>query len=58
MVARVVMTLQESYPVIFRKKTYVKLNELQKNLDEWIKDYNNEIPGFLLSWFFYFFHKS
>lgn len=37
------------------QKTYVKLNELQKDLDEWTKYYNNEIPGFLLGWFFYFF---
>jgi transposase InsO family protein len=34
--------LQEFYQVIFRKKLYVTLEELQKDLDEWIKYYNNE----------------
>lgn len=34
--------LQEFYQVTFRKKLYGKLEELQKDLDEWIKYYNNE----------------
>lgn len=34
--------LQEFYQVTFRKKLYDKLEELQKDLDEWIKYYNNE----------------
>lgn len=34
--------LQEFYQVTFRKKIYVILEELQKDLDEWIKYYNNE----------------
>lgn len=34
--------LQEFYQVTFRKKLYVTLEELQKDLDEWIKYYNNE----------------
>jgi transposase InsO family protein len=34
--------LQEFYQVTFRKKLYVTQDELQKDLDEWIKYYNNE----------------
>ncbi len=34
--------LQEFYQVTFRKKLYVTLEELQKDLNEWIKYYNNE----------------
>jgi len=34
--------LQEFYQVTFRKKLYSTLEELQKDLDEWIKYYNNE----------------
>lgn len=34
--------LQEFYQVTFRKKLYATLDELQKDLDEWIKYYNNE----------------
>ena len=34
--------LQEFYQVTFRKKLYATLEELQKDLDEWIKYYNNE----------------
>lgn len=34
--------LQEFYQVTFRKKLYVTVEELQKDLDEWIKYYNNE----------------
>ena len=34
--------LQEFYQVTFRKKLYVDLEGLQKDLDEWIDYYNNE----------------
>lgn len=34
--------LQEFYQVTFRKKLYATLEELQKDLDEWMKYYNNE----------------
>ena len=34
--------LQEFYQVTFRKKLYVTLEDLQKDLDEWMKYYNNE----------------
>ena len=34
--------LQEFYHVTFRNRLYVTLEELQKDLDEWIKYYNNE----------------
>lgn len=34
--------LQEFYQVTFRKKLYVALEELQKDLDEWMKYYNND----------------
>jgi hypothetical protein len=34
--------LQEFYQVTFCKKLYMALDELQKDLDEWIKYYNNE----------------
>ena len=34
--------LQQFDQVKFRKKLYVTLKELQKDLDEWIKYYNNE----------------
>ncbi len=34
--------LQEFYQIIFRKKLYADINELQKDMDEWIKYYNNE----------------
>ncbi len=33
--------LQEFYQVTFRKKLYATLEELQKDLDEWMKYYNN-----------------
>ncbi|PHM22021.1 IS481 family transposase [Xenorhabdus budapestensis] len=33
--------LNEFYQVTFRKKLYSSLNELQKDLDEWIDDYNH-----------------
>lgn len=34
--------LQEFYQITFRKKLYGDLEELQKDLDEWIAYYNNE----------------
>ncbi|AQT61381.1 IS481 family transposase [Cellvibrio sp. PSBB023] len=34
--------LQEFYQVTFRKKLYATLEELQKDLDEWMKYYNND----------------
>lgn len=34
--------LQEFYQVTFRKKLYNNIEELQKDLDEWIYSYNNE----------------
>ena len=34
--------LNEFYQVTFRKKLYASLEELQKDLDEWIEYYNNE----------------
>jgi transposase InsO family protein len=34
--------LQEFYQVTFRKKIYSTLDELQKDLDDWIVYYNNE----------------
>lgn len=34
--------LQEFYQVTFRKKIYDGIDELQKDLDEWIYSYNNE----------------
>ena len=34
--------LEEFYQITFRKKLYDSLEELQKDLDEWIHNYNNE----------------
>ena len=34
--------LQEFYQITFRKKIYASIEELQKDLDEWINYYNNE----------------
>ena len=34
--------LDEFYQVTFRKKLYSTMEELQKDLDEWIESYNNE----------------
>lgn len=34
--------LNEFYQITFRKKLYTSLEELQKDLDEWIEYYNNE----------------
>jgi len=36
--------LDEFYRVAFRKKVYTSLEELQKDLDRWIKEYNEERP--------------
>ena len=36
--------LDEFYRVAFRKKIYVTLEELQKDLDDWIDDYNIKRP--------------
>lgn len=35
--------LQEFYQVTFRKKLYADIESLQKDLDEWLIYYNNEI---------------
>jgi len=38
-------TMQEEfYAVAFRKKLYNKIADLQQDLDEWVKHYNNERP--------------
>lgn len=34
--------LQEFYQITFRKKIYTDMEELQKDLDEWMEYYNNE----------------
>jgi transposase InsO family protein len=34
--------LTEFYQITFRKKLYVELNELQKDLDDWMNYYNND----------------
>ena len=34
--------LQEFYQIAFRKKLYSTLEELQKDLDEWVHEYNND----------------
>jgi len=36
--------LQEFYQVAFRKKIYKTLEELQADLDIWVKDYNEQRP--------------
>jgi transposase InsO family protein len=36
--------LDEFYRVAFRKKIYTTLEELQKDLDEWLEEYNNRRP--------------
>ena len=33
--------LNEFYRVVFRKKIYASVGELQKDLDEWLAHYNN-----------------
>jgi hypothetical protein len=34
--------LNEFYRITFRKKLYRDLDELQRDLDDWFKEYNNE----------------
>ena len=34
--------LNEFYRVVFRKKIYASVEELQKDLDEWLEHYNNQ----------------
>jgi transposase InsO family protein len=36
--------LNEFYRIAFRKKLYASIGELQDDLDEWIKSYNEERP--------------
>ena len=36
--------LQEFYQIVFRKKVYSTLQELQDDLDQWIENYNKERP--------------
>jgi hypothetical protein len=36
--------LDEFYRVAFRKKIYPSIGELQRDLDDWIKTYNQERP--------------
>ena len=36
--------LEEFYQIAFRKKIYQTLEELQADLDEWLRHYNNERP--------------
>lgn len=36
--------LHEFYQVAFRKKVYHSIEELQKDVDEWVKEYNEERP--------------
>lgn len=36
--------LNEFYRVTFRKKVYTTLEELQKDLDQWIEEYNTQRP--------------
>ena len=36
--------LQEFYQVAFRKKIYKSIEELQADLDQWMKYYNEERP--------------
>jgi transposase InsO family protein len=36
--------LNEFYQVAFRKKVYQSIEELQRDVDEWIKDYNENRP--------------
>jgi len=34
---------QEFYPVAFRRKIYPSIEELQRDLDEWLDYYNNDL---------------
>jgi len=36
--------LQEFYQIAFRKKIYSSIEELQADLDEWVRHYNEERP--------------
>ena len=36
--------LDEFFSEVFRKKLYTSVDELQKDLDEWLQYYNNERP--------------
>jgi Integrase core domain len=36
--------LDEFYRVAFRKKIYGSISELQGDLDDWVKSYNEERP--------------
>ena len=36
--------LDEFYRVAFRKKIYGSIGELQSDLDDWVKNYNEERP--------------
>ena len=36
--------LNEFYQIAFRKKIYRSIEELQKDVDEWIKEYNENRP--------------
>jgi hypothetical protein len=36
--------LNEFYRIAFRKKLYASIGELQDDLDEWIRSYNEERP--------------
>jgi hypothetical protein len=34
--------LNEFYQITFRRKIYTSIEELQKDLDNWLEDYNNQ----------------
>jgi len=36
--------LQEFYPIAFRKKLYESSEQLQADVDEWMRSYNEERP--------------
>jgi transposase InsO family protein len=36
--------LDEFYRIVFRRKTYLTLEELQKDLNEWLQTYNTQHP--------------
>jgi len=36
--------LNEFYPVVFRKKVYRSIDELQADLDVWVREYNEQTP--------------
>jgi transposase InsO family protein len=36
--------LNEFYRIAFRKKLYASIGELQDDLDEWVRSYNEERP--------------